>query len=251
VTIVKAVDSEYPPDHESLVLARNDGVVGWNGYIPGPNIGHGWTAADFDSVRSAGLQSIAYASGWMDPVAAKLEAALYGVRGCLDVEGGIRGDGPWVQGWLNASGFGLYGNMPVHPGRSAAFHVLAAYPGGDPGVSWNRSVRPPAPCGWQWQGTTARYGASVDLCWFDAAIYPSAPAPLPPNKPAKEIRMRVYSTPTSGLWFMCGALYAPIETTEDETRLLAVCGQAQPDEISERQHQSFRNNSAQPASSQP
>jgi len=47
---------------------------------------------------------------------------------CLDIESGIRGDGPWKQAWLDASGAGVYGNGPCHNCR-AAFHVLAAYPG--------------------------------------------------------------------------------------------------------------------------
>ncbi len=169
MTIVKTVDSEFPPSAASLALAKADGCVGWNGYLPGAGIAHGWTQNDFEAIRLSGLHTLAYASGRADPVAMKLNAAAWGIRGCLDVESSIRADGTWVQAWLDASGFGLYGNSPVHVNRTAAFHILAAYPGHDPGTNWPAS---PAPAhGWQWAGSVTLYGANVDRCWFDETIY--------------------------------------------------------------------------------
>ena len=53
---------------------------------------------------------------------------------CLDVEGGIRADGAWVQPWLDASGAGLYGNAPVFSGRRAAFYETASDP------HWNGTI---------------------------------------------------------------------------------------------------------------
>jgi hypothetical protein len=96
----------------------------------------------------------------------KAQGAAWDVPICLDVEGGIRASGPWVPSWLATSGAGLYGNPPVHPGMTAAFHVLAAYPGYDPNASWSGS-RPASPCGWQFQGTHGEFGVSVDRGWYD------------------------------------------------------------------------------------
>ena len=90
---------------------------------------------------------------------------MWNVRLCLDVEGGIRPDGPWVQPWLSASGAGLYGNAPVHGGRTAAFHVLAAYVA-DPQATWSGAA-PGTPCGWQWRGTHSEFGIGVDRGWYD------------------------------------------------------------------------------------
>lgn len=245
MSIIKAVDSEFAPSNASLSLAKADSVAGWNGYLPGLRIAHGWTQAEFAAVKGAGLSSLAYASGWEDAATMKALAASWGIRGCLDVESGIRGDGAWVQPWLVASGFGLYGNAPVHTGRTAAFHILAAYPGHDPAVSWP-GVRPAAPCGWQWAGSTTKYAANVDLCWFDAGIY-GTPMPPPYIPPAfKENHMTVFQTPTSGTWVMNGSLYSILETAEDVTVMLARAGQTQSVAISEAQHIKFKSNSAQP-----
>ena len=91
------------------------------------------------------------------------------MRPCLDVETGIRPDGAWVQGWLDAAGAGLYGLASVHHGRRAAFHVVARYPGGDPAASWDSVAgpRPDAPCGWQWQGSHPEFGRQVDRGSYD------------------------------------------------------------------------------------
>jgi hypothetical protein len=117
-----------------------------------------------------------FVSGNDAPAALKALAAKLNVRICLDVEGGIRGDGPWVQGWLDASGAGLYGNSGVHSGRRAPFYILAAYPGSsDPaGTWWNQTPAPPGPCGWQWVGTHTEFGVGVDRGdyddWFSSTI---------------------------------------------------------------------------------
>src|SRR5215472_13783959 len=115
-----------------------------------------------------GSTPIAFCSGWDDPTALRTMAAAWNVRLCLDVESGIRGDGPWVQPWLDASGAGLYGVAGVHAGRRAAFHILARYPGFDPGVTWDGGVlRPPGPVGWQWLGGHLEFGLDVDRGWYD------------------------------------------------------------------------------------
>jgi len=93
-------------------------------------------------------------------------AAQWGVFLCLDVESSIRGDGDWVQGWLNTSGAGLYGNAPVFNGRTAQFFVLAAYPGYDPKSTWN-GPHPGVPTGWQFADGPPEFGCSVDRTWFD------------------------------------------------------------------------------------
>jgi hypothetical protein len=122
--------------------------------------------------RQMGSPPIGYCSGWDDPAAVRTLALAWGVRPALDVEDGIRGDGPWVQPWLDACGTdlcGLYGGRAVHDGRHAAFHVLGEYPvDGDPyGASWNGTPRPSGPCAWQWAGTHSMWGQAVDESWMD------------------------------------------------------------------------------------
>src|SRR4029077_12111309 len=139
--MLAGLDSSFAtPSAAQVAQAKAAGIKLWSGYLATkPNVGlaHPWTQANFNTVLQGGLASIAFCSGWDDPVACKNLAAAWGVRLCLDVEGGIRGDGPWVQSWLNASGAGLYGNEGVHPNRTAAFHILAAYPaGGNPNATW-------------------------------------------------------------------------------------------------------------------
>jgi hypothetical protein len=113
---------------------------------------------------------IAFSSGWDDPSACKALAASWGVRLCLDVEPGIRGNGAWVQPWLDASGAGLYSFADAFPGRRAAFAILAdrSRTPPDPNATWPAwHPQPSMPCGWQWQGTHNEFGVTVDRLWLD------------------------------------------------------------------------------------
>lgn len=172
--MIAGLDSSFDvPSAAQLAEAKQHGVRMWSGYLQtrsGVNIGHAWEQAEFARVRTAGLAVLAFCSGLDDPVACKNLAAAWGVRLCLDVEGGIRGDGPWVQAWLHQSGAGLYGNAPVFANRQAAFYVLAAYPGDNPTRTWTSDPhypRPNGPCGWQWQGTHQEFGCGVNRGWYD------------------------------------------------------------------------------------
>lgn len=172
--MIKGLDSAFPPTLAQAEAAFKAGVRVWGGYFDGRGIYNGWTDEEIRRVQSAGHRVIAYCSGWSSPADVKAHAARLGVLACLDVEAGIRGDGSWVQWWLDASGAGLYGNPPVHRGRKAPFYVLAGQPGGpDPRATWHYAPpvysvpKPPAPTGWQWRGTHTEYGVSVDSCWFD------------------------------------------------------------------------------------
>lgn len=167
---VRWLDSAYPPNAAQVAGAKAAGITGWSGYFAGLNILHGWSQADFDLVKAGGLATFAYCSGWSDPAAMKAQSIAWQVPICLDCETAIRGDGPWVQPWLDASGSGLYGNYGVFPGKTAAFYVLAAYlSSGNPGAAswWNATPQPAGPCGWQWVGTHSEFGISVDSSWMD------------------------------------------------------------------------------------
>lgn len=168
-------DSAFPPNASQCAQAKAAGIAGWAGYFKFGNDGilNGWALSDFQRVQAAGLRTIAYVSGWASPTVARAQSLTWDVEICLDVEGGIRGDGGWVQGWLDAAQSGLYGNWGCHAGRAAAFHVLAAYPtSGDPsGASWwAQSPRPGGLCGWQWAGSHSWAGITVDSSWFDDGI---------------------------------------------------------------------------------
>jgi hypothetical protein len=186
-TMIAGLDSATPPTAAQLAAAKAHDVKLWAGYLatkPHMNLLHPWSRQDFARVKDAGLSTFAYCSGLDDPDACKRQAADWGVRLCLDVEPQIHGDGPWVQGWLTASGAGLYGNAPVFAGRRAAFYVLAWYPKSkhDPGRTWiddHRYPRPNGPCGWQWLGTHTEFGAGVDRGWYDDWFAPQG-APAPP-----------------------------------------------------------------------
>jgi hypothetical protein len=175
--MIVGLDSAAEPTSAQALAAKASGVPLWSGYIStAPYDGgshfwlwHPWSKAGFDNARLCGATPVAYCSGWDDPVALKNQAAAWGVRLCLDVENGIRGDGPWVQSFLDASGAGLYGNWGCHVNRRAAFHILAAYPGSsDPaGTWWAQTARPAGPCGWQWVGTHTEFGVGVDRGDYD------------------------------------------------------------------------------------
>lgn len=177
VGMIAGLDSSADrPSAATADEARNAGVGLWCGYLATqPNVGlySVWDRSDFDNARRCGGKPIAFCSGRDDPVACRDLAAAWDVRLCVDVESGIRDDGPWVQGWLDASGAGLYGLPSVHNGRRAAFHVVAWYrvtpPAcGDPGATWpSWLARPDAPAAWQFCGTHTEFGLSVDRGWYD------------------------------------------------------------------------------------
>lgn len=167
------------PTALQVAQARAAGVGLWGGYLatrPGVLLASPWDLASFDLVRPL-APPLAFCSGWDDPAACRALAGLWRVRLCLDVEPEIRGDGPWVQPWLDASQAGLYGNAGVHVGRRAPFHVFADYPGFDPRATWpSWEPRPPTPTGWQWLGSHAEFGLQVDRGRYDDWF---ATAPLP------------------------------------------------------------------------
>jgi hypothetical protein len=169
--VIGGTDSAQQPSAASVAAAAAAGVRVWAGYFAGRNILNGWAKADFDRVRAGGLATFAFCSGFADPAQMAAQADAWGVPICLDVEGGIRGDGPWVQGWLDTASAGLYGNAGVHPNRTAPFNIIALYPGADPGATWpGNQPRPTGPCGWQWQGSHPAFGTTVDSAWYDDAF---------------------------------------------------------------------------------
>lgn len=168
--MIAGLDSSIDrPTPAQAAAAYAAGVRAWGGYLPpGLALESPWDRASFEIVQAAGLRAIGFASGNDDPVQVAATARAWGVLGCLDDEDGIRPEGPWVQAWLDASGFGLYGLGAVHIGRRAPFHVVALYPGADPGATWPGGLqRPGTPVGWQWLGTHDEFGVSVDRAWYD------------------------------------------------------------------------------------
>jgi hypothetical protein len=169
--VIAALDSSFAaPSADQADAAAAAGVRVWAGYLATrSNVGLAapWTELAFWNAKRCGGVPLAFASGWDDPAACRQLAAAWGVRLVLDCEDGIRGLGSWSQGWLDVSAGGLYGGAHVH-GLRAALHVIARYPGRDPGATWPADVpRPAGPVGWQWQGTHTEFGASVDRSWLD------------------------------------------------------------------------------------
>jgi hypothetical protein len=172
--MIIGLDSATPPTVLQAAAARASGIGLWNGYLSEipqrDGLYRPWTPAEFDVVKTINPHPIAFTSGWDDPVATAADAARQGLRLCLDVERLIRDDGPWVQGWLDASGAGLYGVRMVHLNRRASFHIAAFYPTpmGDPRANWPTSwPSPGTPCGWQWQNSHPEFGVTVDRSWLD------------------------------------------------------------------------------------
>lgn len=175
--MIRAVDSSASrPGQSQIAQAARDGLGMWCGYLAVlSNVGlyAPWDDASIARVKALPARPIMFASGRDDPVAIRNRAAALGVLVGLDVESGIRGDGDWVQGWLDAAGAGLYGALSVHwhpGGRRAAFNIVADYPGQDPGRIWPPGIPRPdgdGPLGWQWQGTHDAWGCSVDALWLD------------------------------------------------------------------------------------
>lgn len=171
--MIAAQDSSYDaPTLAQAQAARAAGVRAWGGYLATrPNVGLAvpWSRAAFANVQQAGLRALAFCSGWDDPVALRQLAAQWNVLLLVDVEDAIRGDGPWVGPFLQASGAGLYGLLEVHR-WPAPYRIVAEYPaGGCPGATWPSSPAPQEPHGWQCQGTHRDpvTGLSVDSMRLD------------------------------------------------------------------------------------
>ena len=185
--MISGRDSSFSrPTAAQIPIIKNAGVSIWNVYVATkPNVGLAapWSKSDIDIVRALGSQPIAYVSGWDDPVALKQLAQQWDIKLALDVEAGIRGDGPWVDSFLAASDAGLYGTASVHT-HTAPFHILAAYPGFDPKATWSPTVkRPNTPVGWQWRGTHTEFGLIVDSLWLDDWFGGSGMATIDPTDP--------------------------------------------------------------------
>lgn len=172
--MIAGLDSsiDRPTPLQAAAMYAN-GVRVYGGYLPpGVGLASPWDRGSFQVLQAAGLRCIGFASGNDDPAQVAATAAAWGVLGCLDDEDGIRTVGSWEQAWLDASGFGIYGNQRVH-GVRARFHVAALYPGSDPGATWPPGWAVPiGPLGWQWQGTHSEFGLSVDRSWFDDSFLP-------------------------------------------------------------------------------
>lgn len=118
-------------------------------------------------------------------------ASLTGAPYRLDSLAELKSASAWIQPWLDAAGSGQYGNYWVHPGVRAPFYVLAAYPtAGDPldASWWTATARPGSLCGWQFHGSMPFAGMTIDLSWFDDALYAylGGAAPKPPDPPAPQ-----------------------------------------------------------------
>lgn len=172
----QGVDSSI--DRPTPVIAAQafaSGVRMWGGYLTtftlpaSVNLAAAWRSEDWAVIRSAGIGGIAFCSGWDSPILLRERARNLGVLLCLDVENAIRGDGPWVDEFLQASGAGLYGEAGVHS-HAAPFHILAAYPSVTPGATWDGQP-PPGPHGWQYEGTHTEWGISVDRAFYDEWFY--------------------------------------------------------------------------------
>lgn len=217
--MIVGLDSAFPPSPTTVLAAKRGGVGLWSGYIStapydgGSHYGlyHPWPREGFEYARLAGGTPIAFCSGWDSPGALKALATAWNVRLCLDVEGGIRADGPWKQPWLNASGAGVYGNDGCHINCSAPFHVRAAYPGvGDVRATWGGPVpRPATPCGWQWAGTHPEFGVTVDRGdyddWFGGGnmtvqIDPADPVAKDVTGLYKQFSRPSYGNPADASW---------------------------------------------------
>lgn len=169
-----ALDSSYDrPTAAQAAAAKAAGIGWWFGYLatvraPGSfNLVSPWGRASFQVLQAAGLRAGAFCSGWDDPTLLRQLAAEWGLVCLLDHEPGIRPDGPWVQPWLDASGFGLYATRSLQ-GYRAPYRIAAEYPAaGCTGGTWPVMPAPSEPHGWQCQGTHTEFGLSVDRSALD------------------------------------------------------------------------------------
>lgn len=178
IALDSAVDRPTP---EVCAQALAAGVGAWFGYLATSqaagafNLLSPWDLASFQVVQASGLQAGAFCSGHDDPATLAELARSWGLaRVLLDVEDGIRGDGPWVDGWLATSGFGLYGLLAVQY-HAAPYRVAALYPAqGCQGGSWPVTPEPAEAHGWQCQGTHTEFGLSVDRSVLSPDFFPGA-----------------------------------------------------------------------------
>jgi hypothetical protein len=205
--MIAGLDSSFDrPTPDVAEAAFAEGVRVWGAYLP-PGVGFAapWDLASVRVLQAAGMRVIGFGSGNDDPGQVAATAAAWGVLGCLDDEDGIRQGTGWQQGWLDASGFGLYGVHAVvngqltsrHVGIGARFHIAAWYPGTDPGATWPPGTwTPDTPTGWQWQGTHIEFGLSVDRSWLDDWFGTMKP----PQTPLLEVPMtRDFTRPDGSL----------------------------------------------------
>jgi len=200
--MIPGLDSSFDrPSPQAAARARAAGIGLWGGYLgsrDGLGLATRWSRQDFQAVQEAGLTAIGFCSGWDNATWIRETAAAWGILACVDVEPGIRVDGPWLRPWLLAAGAGLYGLASVHyqagepVGRDAAFNVVANYlPGGCTGQSWPGWLARPARCGWQCQGDHREFGLSVDRGCYDDS-FQGGPQMLDPNDPiVQEIRAQL------------------------------------------------------------
>lgn len=172
--MIDALDSSFDrPTAAQVAQAKAAGIGWWFGYLatqqaPGSfNLASPWDRASFQVVQDGGLRAGAFCSGWDDPAALRQLATEWGLVCLLDHEWAIRPDGPWVQPWLDASGFGLYAVLSLQ-GYRAPCRIAAEYPvDGCTGATWPTSPAPSEPHGWQCQGTHTEFGLSVDRSVLD------------------------------------------------------------------------------------
>jgi len=174
--MIAVLDSATPPSDEQLHAAAAAGVQGWAGYFAGPNIEHGWAQTDFERVLAVLPHTLAYCSGHADPAAMRAQGEAWGVPIALDVEPSIRPDGDWVEPWLEAASPSAYysdiSDMTTEHVNGHAAALIVASRSTDPQRTWPWWIATPAkPHGNQWQGSHTEFGADVDRCWFDEALF--------------------------------------------------------------------------------
>lgn len=221
MSVVRVLDSSVMPTASQVAQAKAAGYEAWLGYLgkAGDNLLDPWTAAAFATVRAGGLLTGAYCSGDDTPAWVKATAASYGLTlTILDVEGGIRPDGTWVDPWLDTAGSGIYGLQPVmeaHHGHGHPCYVGAADLGTSAPGTWSAFFgprpTPPRPTGWQHSSGQVA-GVTVDFSNFDSAIF---------GQEDTDMMLQV-NTPKAGIWLLSGSMYVHIvDPTPDLSTLRA------------------------------